>query len=97
MLTVKIEHSLPYCVYVLLSEKDGYFCVGFTTGLPRRLDEHTDGRNTSTAPRRSFALIHYECYRSRSDAERRQRYLKVAKGRRTLRFMLQDTLRAAND
>ena len=33
----------------LMSLKDGIFYVGYTTDLQRRLDEHFQGRNTSTA------------------------------------------------
>ena len=82
---------LPYCVYVLLSLKDDNFYVGYTTDLPRRLDEHYQGRNTSTAPRRPFVLVHCEYYLAKGDAERRETYLKTAKGRRVLRLMLQES------
>jgi putative endonuclease len=86
------QHPLPFCVYVLLSFKDNNFYVGFTEDLRRRLDEHVQGRNTSTAPRRPFVLIHSEYYLAKSDAERRETYLKTAKGRRTLRLMLAESL-----
>jgi putative endonuclease len=86
------DMPLPYCVYVLLSEKDENFYVGLTTDLKRRFDEHNQGRNTSTASRRPFTLVHAEFYLSKSDAERRETYLKTAKGRRVLRLMLRDSL-----
>ncbi|MFH0980530.1 MAG: GIY-YIG nuclease family protein [Planctomycetota bacterium] len=84
------HQPLPFCVYVLLSEKDGNFYVGMTEDLPRRLDEHFNGRSAATAPRRPLTLIHCEFYITRSDTERREQYLKSAKGRRTLKLMLQD-------
>ncbi|MFH0909860.1 MAG: GIY-YIG nuclease family protein [bacterium] len=84
------HQPLPYCVYVLLSEKDGNFYVGMTEDLPRRIDEHFNGRSAATAPRRPLTLIHCEFYSMRSDTERREQYLKSAKGRRTLKLMLQD-------
>lgn len=87
-----IPNSLPYCVYILLSEKDGNFYVGFTTDLGHRFEEHQQGRNTSTASRRPFRLIHAELYASKEDALRRESYLKTAKGRRTLRLMLRESL-----
>ncbi len=89
------DHPLPYCVYILLSLKDDNFYVGYTTDLPRRFDEHASGRNTSTAPRRPFVLVHAEYYLAKADAERRENYLKTAKGRRTLRLMLPESLQAA--
>lgn len=89
------DQILPFCVYVLLSLKDGDFYIGYTTDLPRRLDEHNQGRNTSTAPRRPFVLIHAEYYLAKADAERRELYLKTTKGRRTLKLMLPESLKAA--
>ena len=86
---------LPFCVYVLLSSKDGDFYIGYTTDLPRRLDEHNQGRNTSTAPRRPLMLIHAEYYLAKADAERRDLYLKTSNGRRTLKLMLPESLKAA--
>ena len=83
---------LPYTVYILLSEKDGNFYVGFTTDLWKRLADHTAGRVDSTAPRRPFRLIHAEHYLSEDDAIRREKYLKTTKGRRALRLMVRETL-----
>lgn len=65
-----MHHLLPFCVYVLLSQKDGNFYVGYTTDLPRRLAEHNEGLNTSTAPRRPFTLLHGDFYLAQADAER---------------------------
>ena len=92
---MKGSPPLPYCVYVLLSLKDDNFYVGYTTELSRRLDEHFQGRNTSTAPRRPLVLVHCEYYLAKTDAERRETYLKTAKGRRVLRLMLQESLKEA--
>ena len=92
---METEYPLPYCVYILLSLKDDNFYVGYTTDLPRRLGEHFQGRNTSTAPRRPFVLVHCEYYLAKADAERRENYLKTAKGRRVLHLMLKDSLAEA--
>ena len=56
-------------------------------------DEHNQGRNTSTAPRRPFTLLHGEYYLAKADAERRENHLKTAKGRRTLRLMLEESIK----
>jgi putative endonuclease len=81
-------------VYVLFSEADGKLYTGYTTDLSRRLDEHFQGRNTSTAPRRPSVL---EYYLAKADAERSENYLKTAKGRRVLRLMLKDSLSLFSD
>ena len=87
-----MPRKLEHCVYVLLSERDGNFYIGYTTDLKRRLTEHFDGRNTSTACRRPFRLIFCEYYLAKSDALRREGYLKTTAGKRALRLMLQDSL-----
>ncbi len=46
-----------YYVYILLSEKDKKFYIGFTSDLKRRLKEHNEGKNPSTKSRRAFKLL----------------------------------------
>jgi putative endonuclease len=87
----------PYCVYVLKSLKDGDLYTGFTTDLSRRLEEHQSGKAISTAPRRPFILLFCEHYLSKTDALRREIYLKTTIGKRTLRLMLADTLTESMD
>ncbi|NQU09767.1 GIY-YIG nuclease family protein [bacterium] len=81
-----------HCVYVLLSLHDSHLYIGYTTNLKRRLTEHFDGRNTSTACRRPVRLIFCEYYLAKSDALRREAYFKTTAGKRALRLMLQDSL-----
>jgi putative endonuclease len=83
---------LPYCVYVLISEVDGDLHTGFTTDMPRRLDEHNSGRSLATAPRRPFRLLFCEHHASKSDALKRESYLKTSAGKRALRLMCHDGL-----
>lgn len=83
---------LPYSVYVLKSLKDGDLYTGFTANLPRRLEDHNSGKSPATAPRRPFILLFCEHYLSKSDALRRETYLKSTIGKRTLRLMLADAL-----
>lgn len=87
-----MTNELPFCVYVLLSQKDGLLYTGFTTDLSRRLSEHESGQSPATAPRRPFTLIFSEHYRSKKDAMRREQYFKTSKGKRALQLMLQDTM-----
>ena len=74
-----------YYVYVLRSEKDGDFYVGFTCDLDRRLKEHNDGENLSTSYRRPFILVYFEvCFDGR-DAIHREKYLKSSWGKRYIK------------
>jgi len=81
-----------YYVYVLLSNKDNNFYIGFTENIDQRFDEHNAGKNVSTKLRRPFNCIYYEAHTSKSDALRRERYFKTTKGKVTLKQILKDAL-----
>ncbi|MBT8259613.1 MAG: GIY-YIG nuclease family protein, partial [Bacteroidia bacterium] len=44
-----MKMTLPYCVYVLQSEKDLLLYHGFTTDLKKRLEDHNSGKTISTS------------------------------------------------
>jgi putative endonuclease len=73
-----------YWIYVLESKVDGNKYVGYTSSINQRLKEHTDGKVLSTKNRRPFELIYIEGCLDRSDANRREKYLKTTDGRRFL-------------
>jgi len=80
-------------LYILQSEKDNNFYTGITHDLKKRLQEHNDGKNFSTAPRRPFKLIYYEAYLLKADAEAGEKYLKTSMGRRVIRKQLANYLK----
>ena len=85
-------NKLPFCVYILKSQKDGLLYIGFTTDLHRRLSEHIHGLSDATAPRRPFDLIYCEYHARKGDALRREGYFKTSAGKKALRLMLREAL-----
>lgn len=83
---------LPYCVYVLFSEKDKQLYTGYTSDIQRRLREHQSGKNVSTRYRLPLRLVFCEYYLFKEDAEKRELYLKTTAGKRAIRLMLKTTL-----
>jgi putative endonuclease len=81
-----------FFVYVLLSQKDNNFYIGFSEDITKRLTDHNAGRNTSTKSRRPLELIYYEAHLSKDDALRREAYFKTTKGKSTLKQILRTTL-----
>jgi len=79
-------------VYVLQSEKDRKFYTGVTSDLRRRFLEHQQGKVFSTKNRRPLKLIYYEACINREDAERREKYLKTAWGKRYIKNRLRKYL-----
>jgi len=78
-----------FYVYLLLLSS-GKIYKGSTSNLKNRFVEHKLGRVKSTKDRRPLKLIHYEAYLLKSDATRRERFLKTTEGRRLLKQQLKD-------
>ena len=81
-----------YYTYVLQSEIDSNFYVGFTKDLKLRFEEHNKGQVESTKHRRPLKLIYYEACLSQGDATRREKYFKTHFGRQFLHKSLKSYL-----
>lgn len=79
-----MPHNKFYYTYVLLSTKDGDRYVGSTDDLIARKKKHDLGHVKSTKNRRPLELVYYEACLTRSNARRREIYLKTAWGKRYL-------------
>ena len=82
-----------YYVYILQSNKDNNFYIGFTKNLKNRLQFHNLGLNTSTAYRRPLSLIYYEGYKSEKDARNREKFLKSGRGHEVINKQLSEYLK----
>lgn len=83
-----------YYVYILQSSKrKNWLYKGSTSDLRRRLKEHNQGKNFSTAPYTPFKLIYYEAYLLKTDAEAREQYLKTSMGMRVIKKQLTNYLK----
>ena len=81
-----------YYVYILLSEKDSNYYVGFTNNLNRRFQEHRDGKVQSTKNRRPLHLVYWEGCLNQQDATSREKYLKSSWGKRYIKNRLKNYL-----
>jgi putative endonuclease len=80
-----------FYVYVLQSlTKPEFIYVGYSTDLKARIVKHNSGTEFSTKPYVLYKLIHYEAYKNKKDAKRRETYFKTTKGKTTLRTMLKE-------
>ena len=81
-----------FYTYILISEKDDKFYVGYTDNLKRRIKQHNDGDVESTKYRRPLKLIYYEVCLNQKDAIHREKYLKTTYGKRYIRNRLKNYL-----
>ena len=77
-----------FIVYVLQSEKDGTYYTGYTTDINKRISQHNSGESKSTKNKRPYKLVYNEVYYTRSEAMKREKYLKTGKGREFLSKIL---------
>jgi len=79
-----------YYVYVLYSKTDNECYTGYSSNLKERIKDHFSHSVMTTKRMGDLELIFYEAYISKSDAQRRELYLKTTKGKRALKLMLAD-------
>lgn len=66
---------MSWFVYILLCDSECYY-IGITHDLSQRLISHKNKRNLATKEFSQIDLIYSEQYKTRSDAERREKQLK---------------------
>ncbi|MBP6859167.1 MAG: GIY-YIG nuclease family protein [Candidatus Magasanikbacteria bacterium] len=65
-----------YYVYLLISEKDKGYYIGYSNDLQKRFKNHCAGEVESTIYRRPLQLVYYEAYLTEELARERERKLK---------------------
>ena len=77
-----------FYVYVLRSLKDGRYYIGQTSDLDQRLKRHNTNTGRYTKNKGPFVLIYKEEFISRSEAMRREKFLKSGQGREYLKEVI---------
>lgn len=83
---------MKHYVYVLKSEKDKLFYVGYTKDLVNRIKLHNSGQVASTKMRTPLTIVYYEVCLNQQDATHREKYLKSSWGKRYIKSRLKNYL-----
>jgi putative endonuclease len=70
-----------YFVYILQSDQDGSFYVGYTTHPELRLAQHNRGEAQYTSRKIPWRLVYLESCSSKTEAIKRERFLKRQRNR----------------
>ncbi len=84
--------NIFYYVYVLQSQKDKKFYVGYTHDLKSRFEQHTKKKVASTKNRGPLKIIYSEACLNKKDAIHREKYLKTYLGKLFLHNRLKSYL-----
>ncbi|MBI5476850.1 MAG: GIY-YIG nuclease family protein [Ignavibacteriales bacterium] len=79
------EHNVSYFVYIIWSEKNKKHYIGQTADVENRLMEHNSGKSRSTKFGKPWLLEYTEEYATRSEAVKRERFLKSSTGWKQLK------------
>jgi len=79
---------MPWKVYILKSFVANKTYVGFTNDIDRRISEHNFGKSMYTKRYMPWRVIHTETYDTMIEAQKREKYLKAASGRKFLKNII---------
>lgn len=90
---VRYNHEMFY-VYLIQSQKSGRVYTGYTSDLKQRFADHNQGKSPYTKRNRPYRLVYYEAYASQSDAQKREKSLKLrSNASALLRKRISDSLK----
>jgi putative endonuclease len=81
-----------YYVYVLESEVDNSWYIGYTSDIKKRIEEHNNGKTITTNKKKPYKLIYCEAALNKEDAIAREKYLKSGMGRKYLKNRMKNQL-----
>jgi putative endonuclease len=77
-----------FYTYVLQSQKNNKWYIGYTSDLRKRFKQHNEGKSAYTKGRGPYKIMYYEACLNEDDARSRELYLKTGMGRRYLNARL---------
>jgi putative endonuclease len=72
---------MKYVVYILESQIDGTFYIGYTSDLEKRLSQHNSGKTKYTSRKIPWKVVYREEITIKSEALKRKRFLKKQRNR----------------
>ena len=69
-----------YFLNILRSLDTKHWYIGSTSDIPKRLVQHNAGNTPSTRPFKPWRMVYFEEFKTKSEACKREFYLKSPKG-----------------
>ena len=70
-----------FWVYIIQSLKDDSFYIGYSGNIKQRLEYHNKGLSRHTKNKRPWKLVYSETFKTKTEALKRERFLKKQKNR----------------
>ncbi|HCE58446.1 MAG TPA: endonuclease [Prolixibacteraceae bacterium] len=72
---------MKFTFYILQSQQDASFYIGYTTDLDRRLFEHNSGKSNYTSGKKPWKVVYSEKFETKTAAIKREKFLKNQRNR----------------
>jgi putative endonuclease len=72
---------MEYIVYILESQKDNTFYIGYTSDIEKRLLYHNTGKSGYTSRKMPWKLIYSKHFPTKTEALRYEKFLKKQRNR----------------
>lgn len=79
---------MMFIVYILQSEKDNSYYVGYTSNIDVRLSFHNEGLSQYTSAKRPWRVAYQESFESKSEAIKREKFIKRQKSRQYIESLI---------
>ena len=83
------ESTFMYHVYILENPKCNYY-TGQTNNLSDRINRHNENRVPATKKKGPWKLVYCEIHNSRSEAVKREKYIKLQKDKKFIKRLIYD-------
>jgi putative endonuclease len=70
-----------YFVYIIQSEADESYYIGFTENLQKRISDHNSGNTNYTSKKMPWILVYFESFDNKTVALKREKFLKRQKNK----------------
>jgi len=77
----KTNENQMYYTYILQSDQDGTYYIGYTSDLERRISDHNSGLSRYTSQNTPWRLVYFEAFELKTLAIKRERFLKKQKSK----------------
>jgi putative endonuclease len=72
---------MSFFVYILQSEQDGSYYIGYSEDPEKRIEDHNSGRARYTRHKIPWKLVYQEKFNTKTEALKRERFLKKQRNR----------------
>jgi putative endonuclease len=83
---------MAYYVYILQSETNGSYYIGFSGNPEKRLEKHNKALSGYTSRNKPWKIVYKEAFIEKSEAIKREMFLKNQKSREFIERLISSTL-----